>query len=113
MQIKVSTSMVIMQICKNHRSHREHDRPAPNKIDPPSASSNNEAKEIYSVLLDKATKYIKIYNDEMNFKERLWSTKARNIPTVKDQKICNEVTERLVFLLASKPEVLPVENCAN
>ena len=31
-----------------------------------------KAKEIYSVLLDKAKKiYNKIYNDEMNFKERL------------------------------------------
>lgn len=74
---------------------REHDRPAPNTMDPPtSAWTNNEEKEICSVLLDKATKICnKIYNDEMKFKERLWSTKARNIPTIKDQEICNEVTE--------------------
>ena len=55
---------------------------------------NNERN---STLFDKTREtYNAVCNDETSFDERLWSTKPRKIPTIKDQEMLNEVTKRLI-----------------
>ena len=54
----------------------------------------NKAKEVYSV----------IYNDEMSVNERQWSTKPRKIPTTKDLKMLNEITEKLISIMQTNSD---------
>ena len=73
---------------------REKSNQPTNTIEPSIEKDNNEGN---STLFDKVREtYNAVCNDEMSFDERLWSTKPRKIPTIKDQEMLNEVTERLI-----------------
>ena len=88
---------------------REQNSPTPETNEPATMRENNGE---CLTLFNKATEvYNEIYNEERDFNKRQWSTKTRKIPTTKEQRILNEVSERLISTMeANSPEIEPEQN---
>ena len=85
---------------------REQHSPTPGTNEPATMRENNGES---LTLFNKATEvYNEIYNEERDFNKRQLSTKTRKIPTTKEQRILNEVSERLISTMeANSPEIEP------
>ena len=85
---------------------REQNSPTPETNEPATMQENNGES---LTLFNKATEvYNEIYNEERDFNKRQWSTKTRKIPTTKEQRILNEVSEKLISTMEAKsPEIEP------
>ena len=72
---------------------REQNSPTPETKEPATMRENNGES---LTLFNKATEvYNEIY-EERNFNKRQWSTETRKIPTTKEQRILNKVSEKLI-----------------